>query len=239
MSQPSNSTTDVSSEDLVSSRARDSIPDRIGVISDVHGNLIALQAVLEAMPAVDAIVHAGDTVGYGPQPDACVTRLREHDVYAVQGNHDMTMFTERTYESGGAHAKEVLSDRNRAWLQSLPTCRRLWNNRVRVTHGHPEDPHQYTFPESFASDLLDGEDILVLGHTHIQAAEQFDGGWVLNPGSVGQPRDGDPRAAYATVDLADGTVSLHRVAYDIDAVVEQIRARSISDHNATRLYDGR
>ena len=238
MSDPTNPPVEAQSTEPATSQGEGAEPRMIGVISDVHGNYTALQTVLDDMPAVDAIVHAGDTVGYGPRPDACTTALRERDVYAIQGNHDTALLNGQPYESGGAHAEEVLSDQNRSWFRSLPQTRHLFDGAIRVAHGHPDDQLQYVYPAEFNADLLNGEDILILGHTHVQAAEQFAAGWVLNPGSVGQPRDEDPRAGYATVDLAAGEVSLHRVSYDIDAVAERIRANSIADRNATRLYDG-
>ncbi len=86
-----------------------------------------------------------------------------------------------------------------------PDERRVCGEREKLVHGHPDDPDHYTYPEEFGPDLLGDEDVLVMGHTHRQRHRIYDDGIVLNPGSVGQPRDGDPRAAYAVVDLADRT----------------------------------
>lgn len=218
---------------------------RIGVISDIHGNLIALEAVLEDMPEVDAIVCAGDVVGYGPWPAECVAMMRDRDVPSVMGNHDRAAVADTTFgfnsmaAAGVAYAQEHLDESQLAWLRSLPTERHAFDDRVKIVHGHPDDPDKYTYPDRFSARLLDGEDVLVMGHTHVQAHEEYDSGVVMNPGSVGQPRDGDPRAAYAVVDIAHHRVQEYRVEYDIDSVVAAVRDTGLPDRIGTRLYKGR
>lgn len=211
----------------------------IGLVSDIHANLPALEAVLADMPAVDALVHAGDVVGYGPWPGACIDRLRARDTHAIRGNHDDTVFEDPTYGAGDQYAREVLSDDNRAWLEGLPHDRTLFDGRLQVVHGHPEERYRYTRPIEFDESLLGHEDVLVLGHTHDQAKEGTDDGVVVNPGSVGQPRDRDPRAAYALLDLPSLEVTLRRVEYDIDRVAEKLEETPISQYNAQRLREGR
>jgi len=117
--------------------------------------------------------------------------------------------------------------------------RYCFDGRIRIVHGHPDDPDRYTYPSLFSPRLLGDEDVLILGHTHIQAHERYDGGIVMNPGSVGQPRDGDPDAAYAVVDLEAMTVSERRVEYDIEAVVEAVEAAGLPSETGTRLRKGR
>ena len=214
-------------------------PETVGLISDVHANLPALEAVLDDMPPVDALVHAGDVVGYGPWPNECVELLREHDAYSILGNHDEAVFGGRVYESGNQYAKNTLTDQNRAWLEDLPISQTLFDGYLHVAHGHPDDKLRYTTPAEFAPDLLGAEEVLVLGHTHQQAQREFDTGIVVNPGSVGQPRDRDKRAAYAVLDTTTSSVSLERVTYDIDRVSEKIGVTPISERNGLRLYDGR
>ncbi|MEF8857555.1 MAG: YfcE family phosphodiesterase [Halolamina sp.] len=155
---------------------------RLGVLSDIHGNRIALDAVLADMPPVEGLVCAGDVVGYNPWPQACVDSVRDHDMAMVLGNHDRAV--------AGALG----------WLGSLSTERRVADGRVKLVHGHPDDPDHYTHPDEFSAALLGDEELLVMGHTHHQYHERDDEGIVLNPGSVGQPRDGDPDATYAVVD---------------------------------------
>ncbi|WP_411964916.1 metallophosphoesterase family protein [Haloferax sp. YSMS24] len=218
---------------------------RLGVISDVHGNLPALDTVLSDMPSVDHVVCAGDVVGYNPWPDECVTELVERDVPTVSGNHDRavtagTGFRFNSLAAAGVDfARDELSPSSLDWLTSLPETKTLFDGRVKLVHGHPEDPDRYTYPDDFAPRLLDGEDLLVMGHTHVQGHRIYDDGIVLNPGSVGQPRDGDPRAAYAVVDLDATTVDERRVTYDIDRVAERVREVGLPERIGSRLYEGR
>ncbi len=218
---------------------------RVGLISDIHGNLPALETVLGDMPPVDHLLCAGDVVGYNPWPGDCVDRMRERSVPTVAGNHDRAVFADRLRmnhmaNAGIEYTRNELSDDQRAWLRELPDERTAVDGRVKVVHGHPEDPDRYTYPDEFSGSMLGDESVLVLGHTHVQAHRTFEEGVVVNPGSVGQPRDSDPRAAYAVVDL-DGevTVEQHRVEYDVDRVVERVEAVGLPTRIGTRLRKGR
>jgi predicted phosphodiesterase len=243
---------------------------RLAVLADVHANLPALEAVLADLPAVDALACAGDIVGYGPHPAACVDRLREWDgrLLAVQGNHDRAVAAGADLGNGMAgagvrHAREELDADALAWLDGLPPVREAFDGRLRVAHGHPEDPDRYVYPSLFDASLLADERVLVLGHTHVQACERFERpGWggperrlVLNPGSVGQPRDGgrahgasegssessdgDPDAAYATLALDDDPeATLHRVPYDVERTVRDIQAAGLPAAAGDRLRKG-
>jgi len=218
---------------------------RVGVISDVHGNRVALDAVLGDMPAVDALVCAGDVVGYNPWHAECVEAVRERDVPTVMGNHDRAVAGDETFAfnsmagAGVSHARETLSAEDIEWLAALPDQRREFDGRVKIVHGHPEDPDRYTYPGEFDPGLLGEEDVLVMGHTHVQAHEVYDEGVVMNPGSVGQPRDGDPRAAYAVLDLDELAVTEHRVPYDIERVREAVAAAGLPERIGLRLSEGR
>ena len=218
---------------------------RVGVVSDIHANRVALEAVLGDMPDVDALVCAGDVVGYNPWPADCVGALRRRGVPTVMGNHDRAVVTGAGFagngmaDAGVEHARERLDETAMEWLSDLPEERLLFEGRMKVVHGHPDDPNRYTYPALFSERLLDGEDVLVMGHTHVQAHERYDDGVVMNPGSVGQPRDDDPRAAYAVVDLEALTVEEHRVEYDIEAVVEAVEAAGLPRDTGQRLKKGR
>jgi putative phosphoesterase len=218
---------------------------QLAVVSDIHSNKVALDAVLDDLPPVDGIVCAGDVVGYNPWPAACLDVVRDRAVPTVMGNHDRAVATGTAFRfnsmagAGVEHAREQLDDDAVAWLRDLPDARTVVDGRVKLVHGHPDDPDRYTYPEEFAPSMLDDEDVLVLGHTHVQGHEVFDEGIVLNPGSVGQPRDGDPRAAYALLDLDDLSVEERRVAYDIDTVVAAVSDAGLPERIGTRLYDGR
>ncbi len=220
---------------------------RLGVISDIHGNLPALEAVREAMEPVDQVICAGDVVGYNPWPTACVEYHRQEAIPTVQGNHDRAVAVdgERGFNSmakaGVEYAREQLNDEQLEWLDSLPTERFLVDGRVHVVHGHPDDPDRYTYPRSFSPSMLaEGVDLLVVGHTHIQAVREFGSGVVLNPGSVGQPRDGESTAAFAVVELThtDVNVELQRVEYDIHRVIEAVEAAGLPARIGSRLRSG-
>ncbi|AFZ72960.1 metallophosphoesterase family protein [Natronobacterium gregoryi] len=220
---------------------------KVGLISDVHSNRIALEAVLEDMPPVDELACAGDVVGYNPWPADCVDELRERGVATVMGNHDAAVATETPFrfngiaQAGVEHAEGELSTEQLEWLADLPKERLECDGRLKIVHGHPDDPDRYsryTYPEEFSPRMLDDEDVLVLGHTHVQGVEKFAEGIVLNPGSVGQPRDGDPRAGYAVIDLDAMTVETHRVEYDIETVQETVQEVGLPERIGRRLERG-
>jgi putative phosphoesterase len=218
---------------------------RLGVISDIHANRVALEAVFEDMPAVDGLVCAGDVVGYNPWPGECVEFVRERSIPTVMGNHDRAVARDTGFrfnaqaKAGVEFARKQLDDEGLAWLSDRPESLTVADGRVTVVHGHPADPDRYTYPEEFSPRMLGDEDLLVTGHTHVQGHRTFEEGVVVNPGSVGQPRDGDPRAAYAVVDLDSLTVEERRVEYDVDAVADAVEAAGLPPGIGRRLYDGR
>jgi len=233
---------------------------RVGLLSDIHANRVALEAVLEAMPAVDRLVCAGDVIGYNPHPEASVAAVRGRSglladcgvdvptaLPTVQGNHDRTVATPERYRhnrmahAGLALARDRIDDDDRAWLAELPEQRRCCDGRLRVVHSHPTEIDRYVRPREFPllADHLGDEAVLVLGHTHVQHHERVDGTLVVNPGSVGQPRDGDPRAAYAVLDLdGEPAVTEHRVAYDVDRVRADVEAAGLPERTGARLARG-
>ena len=221
---------------------------KVGLISDVHANLPALEAVLEDTPAVDRIVCAGDVIGYNPWPAECVERVREVAATTVRGNHDRTVETPNRYranrmaEAGLEHAKASLSADQRAWLDGLPRAETFAGGRYLLVHSHPapEREDAYVYPEEFPNlDRHMGDyDGIVLGHTHVQGERSVAGGVVVNPGSVGQPRDGDPDAGYAVLDTQTDEVDLRRVAYDVDRVSEAVADAGLPERTAARLYKG-
>lgn len=218
---------------------------QIGVISDVHANIVALEAVLEDMSEVDMLVCAGDVVGYNPWPGECVDQIRESGMPTIMGNHDRAVVTGEypgfndMAVAGVEYAREHLSEEQVGWLADLPTEQLLVDDRVKIVHGHPDDPDHYTKPEEFSPDLLEDEELLIMGHTHVQNHEIYDEGIVLNPGSVGQPRDRDHRAAYSIVDLDEWTVAEHRVEYDTDSVIHEVVDAKLPQQIGFRLTQGR
>ncbi|WP_323677466.1 metallophosphoesterase family protein [Halorubellus sp. PRR65] len=217
---------------------------RVAVISDVHGNRVALDAVLADMPRVAGVLCAGDVVGYGPWPGECIDLIRREGATTVMGNHDRAVVQDSGFrfndmaQAGVEYARDVLDDEHVEYLADLPDERLAAGGRVKVVHGHPNDPDHYTRPNEFSPRLLDDEDVLVMGHTHVQAHEKYGDGIVMNPGSVGQPRDDDPDAAYALLDLDRMTVEERRVEYDVDAVQDAVEEAGLPKRIGTRLARG-
>ena len=215
----------------------------VGLISDVHANEPALRAVLADMPPVDVIVHAGDAVGYGPHPNAVLSLFDRHDVVSIRGNHDRGLEApgefQRRYVPVAVESLrwtiDALDADARAMLAAMPLERRLFDGRVHVAHGAPRAPDEYVHPGDMTADLLGEASVLVLGHTHQQVARGFADGVIVNPGSVGQPRNGDRAAAYAVYDLAADTIELAHVEYDPTPVVEDIEATDLPNTLADRF----
>jgi putative phosphoesterase len=221
---------------------------KIGLLSDIHANHPALEAVLDDCPSVDKIVCAGDIIGYNPWPAACIDRIRSVASVVVQGNHDRMIDTPQQYEhnkmahAGLKYAEKELSSEQRAWLKRLPEQTDIADGAYRLVHSHP-DPDQsdsYVTPEEFAElqPYLNEYDGLILGHTHIQYKTTIDGKLIVNPGSVGQPRDSDPTAAYAVLDTGRNIVALRRTAYDIDSVKNKITLDGLPAETGERLFRG-
>ncbi len=221
---------------------------RVALLSDIHANEPALQTVLSdlAEEPVDLLVCVGDIVGYGPDPKACVELVRDQVDVCIAGNHDREVKTPERYRghptagSGLQHAYEELDDDQLDWLDELRERRRLGEYSITVAHSHPNPANndRYVYPADFSTvaSSVDTE-LLVLGHTHVQGAETADNTLVVNPGSVGQPRDGEPGAAYAIVDTDDYTADLRRVDYEISEVRDRVRAADLPEETWERLED--
>ena len=242
--------------------------NRIAAISDVHSNLQALTAVLARIDtlAVDGIYCLGDIVGYGARPSQCLDLVRERAAASVQGNHD-ALIADPTLRldfniyslAAVAHNRGLLSTEQLDWLRALPTRLRV-DDRTQFVHGAPGDRDRYLVflddLQEAATALLedDGPGVCFFGHTHHQVL--FDGQNLLrpqpgdvhvdpsrrvliNPGSVGQPRDGDPRAAFAFYEPAAERVVFQRVEYDIEGARQDILAAGLPRLLADRLLQGR
>lgn len=228
---------------------------RIGIISDVHSNQTALEAVLTDMPEVEKIVSLGDVIGYGPRPKETAETVRQLSDISIRGNHEH--YLENPIECKGnngaykgiKHAQSKLNDDLIRWLTSTPMRHKV-SNKLKIAHGHPSEQNPYRYirehnVRSLVSRLKDAEyTILAVGHSHIQfkrdLRKSHDGaGIVVNPGSVGQPRDNDPRAGYAIVDTDPIDVSLHRVEYDVENTIRQVENSPLPEENGKRLRKGR
>ncbi len=221
---------------------------KIALLADVHASLPALQAVLDDCPVVDELVCVGDVVGYNPWPAECVERIREVASITVQGNHDRAVENPLRYannemaRAGLEHAQSELTDEQIEWLAERPQRTEFADGQYRLAHSHP-DPEElgtYVFPADFPKmrPHLDQHEGIVLGHTHIQHKAVIDGRLIVNPGSVGQPRDGNSDAAYGILDTEERTVELRRVDYDIDRVISKVERTGLPVKSGTRLLDG-
>lgn len=243
---------------------------RVLVISDVHANLVALEAVLaDAQGQYDRVWCLGDMVGYGPQPDECVSRIRELGALSVVGNHDWAALGRMDAEDFNPEARRaVLWTRdhigvdNLAWLGQLPAMP-VESEGYTLTHASPRDPiWEYVIYLSVAHENLKhfSTSFCLVGHTHVpvvlvsaggesrvRALETAAGqplalapGWrgILNPGSVGQPRDGDRRAAYALLDPAAMLWEPRRVEYNIETTQARMRAAGLPERLINRLAYG-
>jgi putative phosphoesterase len=240
-------------------------PCRIALIADVHANLAALDAVLDHAAAAGAtsVWNAGDAVGYGPWPEDTVRRLREVADLAVVGNYDLKVLQaerriavwRRTKQPLKAEAflwaYRQLSPASRAYLGALPreVRRSVGGVRVLLTHASPASIKEKVGAETSdrrwreleAAAARSGRvDLVLAGHDH-RGYTRRGGLRFVNPGSVGRPEDGDPRANYAVVALADGeaTISHHRVAYDVERTAAAIRAHGLPEPFAQVVLQGR
>jgi predicted phosphodiesterase len=194
----------------------------LGILSDLHGNLPALEAVLADLGTVDRLVCCGDLVGYYPDSPQVVDRIRELGALAIRGNHELMVTgarevpPERARYYATEETRRALSADQLAWLAALPPSLALERDglAVDVRHASPWDEESYLYPDSDLGRVALWEGSwLLLGHTHYPMRRRTGGGVVANPGSVGQPRDRDPRAAYAVLDTATGRWEQRRVAY--------------------------
>lgn len=211
---------------------------RILVLADIHSNWPALAAIQERF---DACLFVGDLVDYGTDPVPCVDWVRKHAAVSVRGNHDHAVAQRiPVTKTSGLHRLaaatrplhwKVLSPLHMKFLTRLSVTRKVTfdEKRFYLVHATPRDP----FDEYLRNDKSAWEarlsgidaDFILVGHTHLPFTLQLDGPMVINPGSVGQPRDGDPRAAYAIIE--NGKVELRRVKYDIDATLKHMRDSGI------------
>jgi diadenosine tetraphosphatase ApaH/serine/threonine PP2A family protein phosphatase len=238
---------------------------RVAVLSDIHANLAALDAVLAAIPSVDEVWQLGDIVGYGPHPDEVVARLRDVGARGVRGNHDAAAVGGLEIESFNVDARRAMewtraaiNDDTRAWLAALPE--RLEREGFTLVHGSPRDPiWEYVTSTPVARAGISAMDTTfgLHGHTHVPVAYLEDDGTLetmspgagsritygshralLNPGSVGQPRDGIPTASWLLLDTDEGAGTWHRTAYDVGSVQVAMEAAGLPERLVARLAYG-
>ena len=239
---------------------------RVAVISDVHANYHALAAVLEEIDAaaVEAVWCLGDTVGYGPRPNECCETVQARAAECLVGNHDLVALDELAVADFNDEAaaaavwtRQVLTQESRSFLAGLKPLASL--DGVDLFHASARDPvWEYVLTEEAAHATLEltKAPLVLVGHSHVALALTLDGTevagglapagtevelngrWLLNPGSVGQPRDGDPRAAWLLVDLEQRFAAFQRVAYSIEKTQSEMRERGLPRALAARLERG-
>jgi len=243
---------------------------QILVLSDIHGNLEALDAVLADAPSGLTVWCLGDVVGYGPWPNECIERLRELEPQCIVGNHDWAVMKKVNVEDFNPDARlsvlwtqEQLSNESSAYLESLPIS--LVEGPFTLVHGSPREPiWEYILypPIAQLNFSYFGTPYCLVGHTHVpvlyrsrQEADDpmcemeqlreghpmpLEGGdrLIINPGSVGQPRDGDARASYAILDTEALTLEYRRVSYDIAKVQRRMEKAGLPQRNVMRLTYG-
>jgi diadenosine tetraphosphatase ApaH/serine/threonine PP2A family protein phosphatase len=242
---------------------------RILVVSDVHANLAALDAVIKDAGAFDRVWCLGDMVGYGPDPNECIDRLRSFDSLCLAGNHDLAVVGKVTLVDFNPDAKEAvawsrfrISATNREWLETLPTMCVAPEFDITLVHGSPVDPiweYIFTPPVARASFESINTRHCFYGHTHVPLVfrkPEFESGiseerlrvnvsvslkldrLLINPGSVGQPRDDDPRAAYAIFDTDAMALTHRRVQYDVTATQTKMKDTKFPGRLIRRLRFG-
>lgn len=252
---------------------------RIAVLSDIHANRHALEAVAKDIDdaRIDEIWSLGDVVGYGGHPRECLEWVEARCATLVKGNHDeavatgdVSWFNPMAAHAARVHAQRLTPpERNRLYGWPASTRRDVLGHPTLLAHASPDDPlHEYVQPQDARLGLRRWEGlarVIILGHTHRPFAARLDASdtksapWaplhfsedvhdtragaapllLVNPGSVGQPRDADPRASYAILDYAARTVELRRVTYDIESAAQAILREGLDQLLALRLYEGR
>ena len=241
---------------------------RVAIVSDIHGNLQAFEAVLGEIGDSDCreMWCLGDLVGYGADPDACVELAREHAAICLAGNHDLGVRGDLDldqFSRGAALAakwtQDTITPETKRFLDSLSPVN--LDEPVGLYHASPRDPvWEYVLSALQADLCLDAQPhrVCLIGHSHVALSfsrfpgapatgetrgdeaelDLTEGEWLVNPGSVGQPRDGDPRAAWLELDLEEWHATYRRTEYDILAAATAIRAARLPDSLAERLAYG-
>jgi diadenosine tetraphosphatase ApaH/serine/threonine PP2A family protein phosphatase len=243
---------------------------RVAILTDIHSNLPALEAVLGAIDeaGIERRWCLGDVVGYGAQPDECANVVSEHCELSLVGNHDLAVTGEISIDvfsaSAAAAVEWTRATAEPATLEFLKSLRpENADQEVGLYHASPRDPvWEYVLAVDQARECIAAQSarVSLIGHSHValwfsdgpgppggDGGGQAEGGkeievssdrWLLNPGSVGQPRDGDPRAAWMELDTDEWMATYHRVEYDIDRAAEAIREAGLPELLADRLYVG-
>ncbi|MGI8907654.1 MAG: metallophosphoesterase family protein [Candidatus Sumerlaeaceae bacterium] len=241
-------------------------PKRVGIFSDIHGNLQALQRVLQELDTmdIDFLVCCGDVVGYGGNPNQCVEVLRERDIPTIAGNHDhaalslidITYFNE-VAKRAITWTRTQLESENEKWLRQLPMS--IEAADMLFVHSSPRNPESWNYVITMGDARQGfqhfGQRVCFIGHSHTPFIVENSSGnlacpdtpaislkeacrYLVNVGSVGQPRDRNPDACFAVYDREGGRIEIHRVEYDLAAAQDEIRTQGLPVELAERLAYG-
>jgi len=223
---------------------------RLAVIADIHSNLHALEATLAAIERerLDGVLCAGDIVGYGAFPNECCDLIRDRCSISILGNHDRSALNRNIdrmnpYAAAAAlWTADVLEGDSKEFLSSLKESHRAETGGVAVSmfHGSPSDPDEYVYEDMVDERILHtgNGDVVIMAHTHVPFVWNGPNGMVVNPGSVGQPRDRDPRGSMAILDLNSRSCEIRRFEYPIDEAAEAIISAGLPHALADRLRIG-
>lgn len=229
-------------------------PIKIAIISDIHSNIEALDAVLHDIKqrGIEKILCVGDIVGYATSCNECCAVLKRLKIPSVQGNHDLNInlknldwFNQDARAALKWTAGE-LTQANKSFLLNLPKVYEeiILGKKIYIVHGSLRDPiYEYVYPDVPDSTLLKvleetKSDVMIFGHTHIPFLRKIGRGIVINAGSIGQPRDRDPRACYVILDIKNLEAKIIRLGYNIDGCAEKIKKAGLPEFLANRLYGG-
>ncbi len=224
---------------------------RLAIIADIHSNIHALEAVMKEIERadIDQVVCAGDIVGYGANPNECCHIVGKAAAHVVMGNHEISALTNETTgmnphaAAASRWTASALEEGSKRFLGSLETGSKFdaGDMRVAMYHGSVGSAMEYVYEDEINEDIVrsSGGALLILGHTHVPYAKDFGLMMATNPGSVGQPRDGDPRASFAVLDTNTRKCVVRRVGYDIGGASEAILAAGLPRFLAERLFLGR
>ncbi|WP_373532548.1 metallophosphoesterase [Vampirovibrio sp.] len=216
---------------------------KLGIIADIHGNYPALKAVLAELDGlgVQDIISLGDVAGYYSMINECIQALRERSIVNIMGNHDHYLaFNAGCPRSNAAnqclnYQRQVITEDHKAWLSRSPAS--LSRGALRMVHGGWHDVREEYLVQPSASyfEKLEGR-FFFSGHVHVQILVPLGAKTYCNPGSVGQPRDGKPEAGFAVFE--DDVITLHRVAYDVDATAQAMKNAGFAPYFYENLYQG-
>lgn len=226
----------------------------VTVIADIHGNLPSFRKFL-GRNNPDVLINAGDVIGYNPFPDECISLLRETKAINLLGDHEWCLL-HKNFSMINPYARKVLewslgeiSQANIDFIKNFNFLEKTEVEKIKIAmcHGSPKDPlWEYIYPGTLAKRLNEflthvGADILILAHTHIPFVRKVKNGLIINPGSIGQPRDGNPSPSFITIEIEGDVVKnvkLNRYSYDLTKVINKIIDENLPKFLAERLYMG-